>query len=146
MFTLDQSNVLRIQLCVPRDAAIGVKPGIDTVVRVPGMPDRAFPGKITQIADALNPATRTLLTEIDLPIPTGDCPRGCIADVLHRGPADSTQDAVVDRAGRGDRLRRQRPPCIRGRKTASPGFARSPRCAISGSRSRSGTVPSQATW
>jgi RND family efflux transporter MFP subunit len=67
MFTLSQSNTLRIQLFVPQDAAIGVKPGIDAVVRIPEIPGRTFPGTVTRIADALDPATRTLLTEIDLP-------------------------------------------------------------------------------
>src|SRR6201997_1380416 len=44
MFTRDQSDVLRIQLFVPQDEAIGVKPGIGAVVRVPELPGRTFPG------------------------------------------------------------------------------------------------------
>ena len=32
-------------------------------------PGRDFPGKVTRIADALQPGTRTLLTEIDVPNP-----------------------------------------------------------------------------
>jgi RND family efflux transporter MFP subunit len=43
-----------------------VAPGIDAVVRVPELPDREFPGKITRIADAQQSGTRTLLTEVDL--------------------------------------------------------------------------------
>jgi len=39
------------------------------VVRVPEMPGRDFPGQVTRIADALQPGTRTLLTEIDVPNP-----------------------------------------------------------------------------
>jgi multidrug efflux pump subunit AcrA (membrane-fusion protein) len=56
---------------VPQDQAFGVKPGIEAVVRVPEIPDRTFPGKVTRIADALQPGTRTLLTEIDIPNPEG---------------------------------------------------------------------------
>jgi RND family efflux transporter MFP subunit len=81
MFTLDQSNVLRIQLFVPQDEAIGVKPGIDAVVRVPEMPGRMFPGKVARIADALDPATRTLLTEIDLPNPNRELSPGMYCTV-----------------------------------------------------------------
>jgi RND family efflux transporter MFP subunit len=81
MFTLDQSDVLRIQLFVPQDEAIGVKPGIDAVVRVPELPGRTFPGKVTRIADALDPATRTLLTEIDLPNPKGELSPGMYCTV-----------------------------------------------------------------
>jgi RND family efflux transporter MFP subunit len=71
MFTMTQSAVMRIQVYVPQDAAIGIKPGIDAVVRVPELPGRRFAGSVTRTADALDPATRTLLTEIDVPNPNG---------------------------------------------------------------------------
>ena len=41
----------------------------EAVIRVPEMPNRTFPGKVTRLADALAPGTRTLLTEIDVPNP-----------------------------------------------------------------------------
>ena len=63
------SDVLRIQLYVPQDEAFGLSPGTAAVVRVPEMPRRDFPGTVTRIADALQPGTRTLLTEIDVPNP-----------------------------------------------------------------------------
>ena len=69
MFTLMHSDVLRIQLYVPQDQAFGVAPGVEAVVRVPEIPGRDFPGTVTRIADALQPGTRTLLTEIDVPNP-----------------------------------------------------------------------------
>jgi RND family efflux transporter MFP subunit len=71
MFTLMQIDVIRVQVYVPQDAAFGVAPGVDAIVRVPEMPDRTFPGKVTRIAKALAPGTRTLLTEIDVPNPDG---------------------------------------------------------------------------
>ena len=49
MFTLTQNDVLRIRLYVPQDAAIGVKPGVDAVVRVPEIPDRVFAGKVARL-------------------------------------------------------------------------------------------------
>ena len=61
MFTVMQSNVIRTQVYVPQDAAFGVAPGVDAMVRVPEIPGRDFPGKVTRIADALQPDTRTLL-------------------------------------------------------------------------------------
>ena len=69
MFTIMQSNVIRTQVYVPQDQAFGLDPGVEAVVRVPEIPGRAFPGKVTRIADALQPGTRTLLTEIDVPNP-----------------------------------------------------------------------------
>ena len=71
MFTLMQGNVIRIQVFVPQDAAFGLKPGIDATVHVPEIPGRTFPGKVTRIADAIQPGSRTLLAEIDIPNPDG---------------------------------------------------------------------------
>jgi RND family efflux transporter MFP subunit len=71
MFTLMQGNVIRTQVFVPQDAAFGLKPGIDAAVHVPEIPDRTFPGTVTRIADAIQPGSRTLLTEIDIPNPDG---------------------------------------------------------------------------
>ena len=66
---------------VPQDAAFGVAPGIDATVRVPELPDRKFPGKVTRIADALQSGTRTLLTEIDILNPDGALPPGIYCSV-----------------------------------------------------------------
>ncbi|HEX3952092.1 MAG TPA: efflux RND transporter periplasmic adaptor subunit [Stellaceae bacterium] len=81
MFTITQSDVMRIQAYVPQDAAIGVKPGIGAVVRVPELPGRSFAGTVTRTADALDPATRTLLTEIDVPNPDGTLSPGIYCTV-----------------------------------------------------------------
>ena len=69
LFQLMHSDLVRIQLYVPQDDALGVTPGTKAVVRVPEMPGRDFPGTVTRIADALQPGSRTLLTEIDVPNP-----------------------------------------------------------------------------
>lgn len=69
LFTLMHSDVLRIQLYVPQDEAFGIAPGVTAIVRVPEIPGREFAGTVTRMADALQPGTRTLLTEIDVPNP-----------------------------------------------------------------------------
>ena len=69
MFTIMQGNVIRTQVFVPQDQAFGLRPGIEAVVHVPEIPNRSFPGKVTRIANALQPGSRTLLTEIDIPNP-----------------------------------------------------------------------------
>jgi RND family efflux transporter MFP subunit len=112
MFTLMQSDVIRTQVYVPQDAAVGVAAGVDAVVRVPENPDRTFPGKVTRFAHALAPGTRTLLTEIDVPNPDGALSPGMYVTVeLHiprKNPAlmvpadalvfntDGTQVAVAE--------------------------------------------------
>ncbi len=84
LFTMMHSAVIRIQTYVPQDQAFGLGLGDDAVIHVPEMPNRSFPGKVTRIADALQPGTRTLLTEIDVPNPDGALTPGIYCTVeLH---------------------------------------------------------------
>jgi RND family efflux transporter MFP subunit len=84
MFTVMQSTVIRAQVYVPQDSAFGLGPGVDAVVRVPEIPDRTFPGTVTRIADALQPGTRTLLAEVDIPNPDGALTAGVYCTIeLH---------------------------------------------------------------
>jgi RND family efflux transporter MFP subunit len=84
MFTVMQTDVIRTQVYVPQDQAVGVSPGVEAIVHIPEIPDRGFPGKVTRIASALQPDTRTLLTEIDVPNPDGALPPGTYCTVeLH---------------------------------------------------------------
>ena len=69
---------------MPQDAAVGVTRGIDAVVHIPELPDRQFHGTVTRLADALQPGTRTLLTEIDIPNPDGALKPGAYCTIeLH---------------------------------------------------------------
>jgi RND family efflux transporter MFP subunit len=84
MFTIMQGNVIRTQVFVPQDQAFGLEPGIEAVVHVPEIPNRSFPGKVTRIANALQPGSRTLLTEIDIPNPDGTLSPGIYCTIeLH---------------------------------------------------------------
>jgi RND family efflux transporter MFP subunit len=67
LFNLMNTDMLRIQLDVPQDEAFGLGPGVEAIVRVPEMPGRKFAGKVARVADAFQPGTRTLRTEIDVP-------------------------------------------------------------------------------
>jgi RND family efflux transporter MFP subunit len=81
MFTLMHTDVIRVQVYVPQDAAFGLAPGVDASVRVPEMPGRAFAGTVTRLANALQPGSRTLLTEIDVPNPDGALTAGSYCQV-----------------------------------------------------------------
>jgi RND family efflux transporter MFP subunit len=81
MFTLMHSDVIRIQLYVPQDQAFGLAPGVEAKVRVPEMPGAEFRGTVTRVASALQPGTRTLLTEIDVPNPEGELTPGTYCEV-----------------------------------------------------------------
>jgi RND family efflux transporter MFP subunit len=100
MFTVMRSNEMRIQLYVPQSEAVGIAPGVNAVIRVPEIPDRTFPGKVTRAADALQPGTRTLLTEIDVPNPNEALAPGMYCTVELRIPRKTpallvSADAII---------------------------------------------------
>ena len=104
MFTINEDSVIRTQVFVPQDSSFGVAPGIEAIVHVPEMPDRPFPGKVTRIAKALQPGSRTLLTEIDISNPDGALPVGIYCTVeLHiprRAPSLTVPaEAIIFNAG-----------------------------------------------
>jgi RND family efflux transporter MFP subunit len=66
LFNIAHSDVLRIQIYVPQDAVFGLKDGAMAEVRVPEMPGRVFHGTVARNANALQPGTRTRLTEVDV--------------------------------------------------------------------------------
>jgi RND family efflux transporter MFP subunit len=86
MFEIMQQDVIRVSVYVPQDAAFGVTPGVEAVVRVPELGDREFRGKVTRIAEALQSGTRTLLTEIDIANPDGALSAGVYCAVELRIP------------------------------------------------------------
>jgi len=71
MFSIMQADIIRAQVFVPQGEAFGLVPGVKATLEVPEIPGRTFPGTVTRIADALQPGTLTLLTEIDIPNPDG---------------------------------------------------------------------------
>jgi RND family efflux transporter MFP subunit len=94
MFEIMQEDVIRVWAYVPQDAAFGVAPGIEAIVRVPELPDREFPGTVTRIADALQPGTRTLLTEVDIPNPDGALRPGIYCRVEFHIPSKTPSFSV----------------------------------------------------
>jgi len=98
MFEMQQTDPIRFWAYVPQDAAFGVAPGVDAIVRVPELPDREFPGKVTRIADAQESGTRTLLTEIDLPNPDGALRAGVYCFVELKIPRKTPSLAVPSEA------------------------------------------------
>ena len=86
LFTMIHSNVIRVQTYVPQDQSFGLTAGVEGVIRVPEMPRRGFPGKVTRVAGALAPGTRTLLAEMDVPNPNDALAAGTYCTVELRIP------------------------------------------------------------
>ncbi len=67
LFTIMDMETVRVYVNVPQEAAFLSKVGIPATLTVRELPSRQFKGVISRTTEALDPATRTLLVEIDLP-------------------------------------------------------------------------------
>jgi len=78
--TVAQINVLRLRIPVPESLAAKVRIGDSTDVHVQATGEH-FTGKVTRFTDALDPSTRTMQVEIDVPNPDYHLQPGMYADV-----------------------------------------------------------------
>jgi RND family efflux transporter MFP subunit len=69
LYRIAQTDRLRTYLNVPQADAGSVRVGQAAVLAIPDLPGRRFPGAVTRTANALDPATRTLLVEVQVPNP-----------------------------------------------------------------------------
>lgn len=69
LYTLMDLKTVRIYASVPQEAALLAKQGVPAIVTARELPGQELRGTITRTTHALDPATRTLLVEIDLPNP-----------------------------------------------------------------------------
>jgi len=67
LFRLAQVDTLRILVYVPQAYAPDIHVGQTADVTVRELPDRVFPGTVTRTAGAIDPSSRTLLTEVQVP-------------------------------------------------------------------------------
>src|SRR5664280_325745 len=72
---------MRTYLNVPQADASSVRVGQHAVLVIPDLPGRGFPGAVTRTANALDPATRTLLVEVQIPNQAGLLMPGMYAQV-----------------------------------------------------------------
>ena len=88
LFKLAQIDVLRVYVNVPEPYGNDMVPGIPAELRVAEFVNRTFVGKVVRTAGAIDPASRTLLSEVDVPNPKGEIMPGAYAEVafhLHGG-------------------------------------------------------------
>ncbi|HSY12153.1 MAG TPA: efflux RND transporter periplasmic adaptor subunit [Verrucomicrobiae bacterium] len=78
--TVAQVDLLRLRIPVPESLAAKVRIGDSADVRVQATGEH-FTGKVTRFTDALDPSTRTMQVEIDVPNPNFRLQPGMYADV-----------------------------------------------------------------
>ena len=84
MFEVSAVDRLRVYVSVPQVYAPDAKAGAVASLTLPQYPGKVFKGKLVRTADAMDPATRTLLAEIEVENRTGKLPPGSYTQVhLH---------------------------------------------------------------
>lgn len=81
LFSVAQGNTLRIQVNVPQTYAVDLKSGQAAEVTLREQPGRVYEGKVARTAEALDPTSRTLLSEVQLDNKGGELLPGMYAQV-----------------------------------------------------------------
>jgi RND family efflux transporter MFP subunit len=81
LFKMAQIDVLRVYVNVPEPYGNDMVAGVPAELHVAEFVNRTFDGKVVRTAGAIDPASRTLLTEVDVPNPKGEIMPGAYAEV-----------------------------------------------------------------
>ena len=81
LFDMASTRQLRVYVNVPQQYSRDVPPGGRAELTLAEFPGRRFAGKIVRNADAIDPASRTLLTEVDVDNPSGELMPGAFLSV-----------------------------------------------------------------
>jgi RND family efflux transporter MFP subunit len=81
LFRMAQTSPLRVYINVPQTFSRFVKPGTQADLTLNELPGRKFPAHVTNTAGAIDPTSRTLLTELEVPNETGELLPGAYAQI-----------------------------------------------------------------
>jgi membrane fusion protein, multidrug efflux system len=81
LFALAQTDPIRVYVSVPENVAPAIHAGLGAHLALTQYPGQEFRGQVVRTAEALDPTTRTLLTEIDVPNGDGRLLPGGFAEV-----------------------------------------------------------------
>jgi RND family efflux transporter MFP subunit len=87
LFRISSTSQLRIYINVPQMYGDAAVPGVNTDLTLPETPSRHYTGKIARNTGAIDPTTRTLLTEVDIDNSSGQLKPGSYAEVHLKLPA-----------------------------------------------------------
>ena len=72
---------MRVFVSVPQSYGPSIREGLRACLVLSEIPGRTFCGRVERTANAIDPGTRTLLTEVDVPNPAGVLLPGAYAEV-----------------------------------------------------------------
>lgn len=94
LFDLAQVDPLRVYASVPQTYSQAIKVGMPAYLSLQEFPGQKFTGTVARTADAIDPTTRTLLTEVDVPNPDGRLLPGSYGE-LHFKPAVNVAKVIL---------------------------------------------------
>jgi RND family efflux transporter MFP subunit len=81
IFDVSAIQMLRVFINVPQVNSPDAKNGVRATLTVPQFPGRTFAGRLVRSSDSVDPATRTLLAEVDVENRSGELLPGSYAEV-----------------------------------------------------------------
>jgi RND family efflux transporter MFP subunit len=81
VFDIAAIQTLRVFINVPQVYSPDARNGVTASLTLPQYPGRTFPGKLVRSSDSVDPATRTLLAEVDVNNRTGELLPGSYTEV-----------------------------------------------------------------
>ncbi|HUA13841.1 MAG TPA: efflux RND transporter periplasmic adaptor subunit [Verrucomicrobiae bacterium] len=94
LFDIARVDPLRVYVSVPQNYAPFIKTDMDAVVTLQEFPGQKFKGVVVRTAEAIDTATRTLLTEVDVPNKSGQLLPGSFGEVHFRVGMDAHKVTV----------------------------------------------------
>lgn len=94
LFDIAQFDPLRVYVNVPQINSPSIRRGMPAYIELREFAGKKFTGKIVRTADAIDPGTRTLLTEVDVPNKDGRLLPGSYAQVHFAVPVQTTRISV----------------------------------------------------
>jgi RND family efflux transporter MFP subunit len=89
LFRVARTSPLRIYVNVPQRDAQLVKIGIEADLTLPQFPGRTFRAHVTNTAEAVDPTSRSLLTQLQIPNESGELLPGAYAEIIFKFTDDS---------------------------------------------------------
>ena len=89
LFRVARTSPLRIYVNVPQRDAQLVKIGMEAELSLPQFPNRTFRAHVTNTAEVVDPTSRSLLTELQIPNESGELLPGAYAEVTFKFKDDS---------------------------------------------------------
>jgi RND family efflux transporter MFP subunit len=89
LFRMAQTSPLRVYINVPQTFSRFVKQGVEAELTLNELPGRKFPAHVTNTAGAIDPTSRTLLTELEVPNETRQLLPGAYAQITLKLEGDT---------------------------------------------------------